>query len=368
MQTETVRVELGERSYDVLIGYDIIAGLPARMASVGLARDVFVVTSPTVIDCCGEPVARALDAAGVRWARCEFQDDEENKNLRSYEHVLAELMEFDAGRRVCVLALGGGVVGDLAGFVAATYKRGSNTDFVQVPTTLLGHVDCSVGGKTGVDLRAAKNMVGAFHQPNLVWIDLKFLETLPKRELMSGLAEVIKHGVIFDEALFDFVAANLDAILRADPDAVRRCSADSCRFKASVVAQDELDSKGVRAWLNLGHTVGHAVEGATGGKVYTHGEAVAIGTAAAAKISQRVGLLDANSADRICDLLTTAGYPTAIRGCRIEDVMAYMRHDKKAAAGKLRFVLPTRIGEVKLVDDVPTAVVEAVVRETVEAG
>lgn len=368
MQSETVRVELGERSYDIVIGQHIVPELPGRMAELGLARDVFVVTSPTVRACCGEPVTSALASAHVRWQCCEFPDDEERKCLGTYEQVLAELMDFDEGRRVCIVALGGGVVGDLAGFVAATYKRGASTDFVQVPTTLLGHVDCSVGGKTGVNLKDAKNMVGAFHQPRLVWIDLKCLQTLPRRELLSGLAEVIKHGIIFDEALFQFVQDRLDDILALVPDAVRRVSADSCRMKASVVAQDELDSKGVRAWLNLGHTVGHAVEGATGGAVYTHGEAVAIGMAAAAKISQRMGKLDAAEADRIVALLRRAGYDLEIRGCSPEDAMAFMKHDKKAARGKLRFVLPTRIGEVVLADDVPMDIVEGVVREATASG
>ena len=363
MQSETVRVELGDRSYDIVIGLDIVPELPGRIAELGLAHDVFVVTSPTVRACCAEPLTSALASAGMRWQCCEFPDHEERKCLGTYEQVLTELMDFDEGRRVCILALGGGVVGDLAGFVAATYKRGANTDFVQAPTTLLGHADCSVGGKTGVNLKAAKNMVGAFHQPRLVWIDLKFLETLPRRELMSGLAEVIKHGIIFDEALFQFVEGRLDDILALAPDAIRRVSADSCRMKAGVVAQDELDSKGVRAWLNLGHTVGHAVEGATGGTVYTHGEAVALGIAAAAKMSQRMGMLDAAGAERIVALLRRAGYDLQIRGCTVEEVMAFMKHDKKAARGKLRFVLPTRIGEVVLVDAVPMDIVEGVVRE-----
>jgi len=363
METEVVRVELGDRSYDIAIGLGTVAELPSRMAGLGLAQDVFVVTSPTVRSCCGGPVAAALDQAGLRWEWCEFQDDEERKCLATYEQVLAALMAFDEGRRVCLVALGGGVVGDLSGFVAATYKRGAATELVQVPTTLLGHVDCSVGGKTGVNLRDAKNMVGAFYQPRLVLIDLAFLGTLPRRELMSGLAEVIKHGVIFDEALFAFCETHIDAILRAEPEAIRRVSADSCRMKAGVVAQDELDSKGVRAWLNLGHTVGHAVEGATGGALYTHGEAVAIGMAAAARISQRMDMLDPGSVGRIVALLHRAGYDLTVRGCTLEQIMAFMRHDKKAAEGQVRVVLPTRIGEVALVDRVPMDVVEQVVRE-----
>ena len=363
METGSVRVDLGERSYDIVIGLDIVSELPARMAKLGLATDVFVVTSPTVRSCCGEGLTSALDSAGLRWTCCEFQDDEERKCLATYEQVLAELMEFDEGRQVCLIALGGGVVGDLTGFVAATYKRGANTELVQVPTTLLGHVDCSVGGKTGVNLRDAKNMVGAFHQPRLVWIDLQFLKTLPKRELRSGLAEVIKHGIIFDEALFHFVEERVEDTLSVVPDAVRRVSADSCRMKASVVAQDELDSKGVRAWLNLGHTVGHAVEGATGGTSYTHGEAVAIGMVAAARISHRMGMLDAASVERISALLERAGYALEIRGCVHDDIMSFMKHDKKAAEGKVRFVLPKRIGEVTLVDDVPMDIVSDVVRE-----
>ncbi len=363
MKPEVVRVELGERSYDIVIGEHIIQDLPERMDALGLATDVFVVTSPTVFEHCGAALAQTLDATGRRWTHAMFQDDEENKSVESYERVAGELMEFDEGRRVCVIALGGGVVGDLAGFVAATYKRGLHTDWVQVPTTLLGHVDCSVGGKTGVNLRAAKNMLGAFHQPNLVWIDTQFLRTLPQRELLSGLAEVIKHGVIFDEALFRFVEENLDAILRLEPEAIRRCSADSCRMKAGVVAQDERDTRGVRAWLNLGHTVGHAIEGATGGSVYTHGEAVAIGMLAAARISLRMGLIDAQSVRRIETLLQRVGYPLTIRGCQFKDIMTYMRRDKKAAAGKLRFVLPLRIGEAKLVEDVPREIIESAVME-----
>ncbi|MBM4048206.1 MAG: 3-dehydroquinate synthase, partial [Planctomycetes bacterium] len=314
---ETVRVDLGDRSYDIQIGSRVLAELPRLMRGLKLGEDVFVLTSPTIRRHCGQALERVLAGASFHLKVVETPDGEESKSLATYERVAVELMAFDRKRQITVLALGGGVVGDLGGFVAATYKRGLGVDYVQVPTTLLAHVDSSVGGKVAINLRGVKNMLGAFYQPRLVFIELDFLKTLPLRELKSGLAEVIKYGVIFDRDFFEYVAANYERILRLEPDCLSHIVKKSCEFKAATVAADERDTRGQRALLNYGHTVGHAIEAATSESIYTHGEAVALGMICAARLGAELGACGPEVEQRIRSLLAAIGYETAIRGCTV---------------------------------------------------
>ena len=363
---ETVRVELGARSYDILIGAGTTPLLASRLRELGLGADVFVVTSPTIRECCGRRLEEALTELEGRVGWTEFTDGEAQKSLANYERVARALKNFDAKRRIAVIALGGGVVGDLTGFVSATYKRGTATDYVQVPTTLLGHVDCSIGGKVAVNFDNAKNLLGGFYQPRLVLIDLDYLQTLPEREMRSGFAEVVKYGLAFDADFFDELERRAPEVFALDPDALTYVVRRSCEFKAKVVAEDELDRTGVRAVLNLGHTVGHAIEGATGETRYTHGEAIAIGMICACEIAERTGVCSEALSSRVESFLELAGFPTRIAGCEPEAVMKMMQHDEKASEGRLAFVLPTRIGHAELRRAVPPDIVRSVIEERIE--
>ena len=258
-----------------------------------------------------------------------------------------------ADRKALVVAVGGGVIGDVAGFVAATYNRG--LPLLMVPTTLLAMVDSSVGGKVGVNHPRAKNLIGAFHQPTGVWIDTATLETLPDREYRSGLAEVVKYGVILDADFFAWLEKHADAVLQRDPDAVQHIVARSCRLKADVVERDERETTGLRASLNYGHTFAHAFETVGGYGAWLHGEAVAAGMICASVLAERRGLIESTTTARQRELLEAFDLPTAPLDWAADELIGVMRNDKKASAGRLRFVLPRRLGEAALFDDVPEA-------------
>lgn len=296
--------------------------------------------------------------------RCETEvlpAGEKSKSLEIVTKVYDRLIEMQADRRTVIVAVGGGVVGDAAGFIAATYTRG--LPFVQIPTTLLSAVDSSVGGKTGVNHPLAKNMIGAFYQPIGVLIDTAALQTLPDREYRAGLAEVVKYGVILDAEFFSYLEHNIAAINARQPEAVRHIVAKSCRLKADVVERDEHEATGLRAVLNYGHTFGHAFEALCGYGQLLHGEAVAIGMVYASRLAERRGLIDKSITDRQKSLLESLHLPTALPAevkLSTDAVVERMRLDKKAVAGSLRFVLPTRIGEVRTFGDIPESEVRAV--------
>jgi len=304
---------------------------------VGLSGKVAIVTNPTVAQFYLEPIQAALSKAGFIAVPILLPDGEEHKNFSLlqtiYDRLIAERFE----RKSCVLALGGGVVGDLAGFAAATYLRG--VPYAQVPTTLLAHVDSSVGGKTGVNHADGKNLIGAFYQPKLVLIDIATLKTLPRRELSAGLAEVIKYGVIEDGALFTLLEERIDKLAQLDSDLLIQTITTSCAIKARVVEADEREDD-YRAVLNFGHTIGHALEAVTGYSEFLHGEAVGVGMVKAAALSMRQGFCDQNSFDRIVRLIEKAGLPTAIPDkVSLASLVQAMEVDKKAAGGKIKFVM-----------------------------
>jgi 3-dehydroquinate synthase len=356
----TIQVELPGRSYPIVIGRGVLAQIGDWLERLSLGRKVAVISNPSVADTYGGALLDSLRRAARAVELLAVPAGEQSKSLAEAERLYLELARLRLDRSSVVVALGGGVVGDLAGFVAATYLRG--IAYVQAPTTLLAQVDASVGGKTAVDLPVGKNLVGAFHQPSLVLADMDTLATLPPRELRAGLAEVIKYGVIADAALFDMLECDPDPVLAADPNTLIELVKRSCEIKADVVTQDERES-GLRAILNFGHTLGHAVEALSGYTDLLHGEAVAIGMTAAAEIAARLGMLDRPAVNRLRRLIERYGLPTEVPpSLDREAIIQTMQLDKKTQDGRLQFVLPTRIGAVEIGCDVP----ESLVREVLE--
>jgi len=342
---QTLNVKLAERSYPIHIGADNLARVGKFLAQVGLRGKVAVVTNPTVATLYLDPVTHALKQAGFTVIPVLIPDGEEYKTINSlqiiYDCLIAERLE----RKSCVLALGGGVVGDMAGFAAATYLRG--VPYVQVPTTLLAQVDSSVGGKTGVNHADGKNLIGAFYQPRLVLIDVSVLRTLPRRELVAGLAEVIKYGIIEDAELFGLLEQKIDSLVQLDQELLIDTIATSCAIKARVVEADEREDD-YRAVLNFGHTIGHALEAVTGYTRFLHGEAVGVGMAKAAALSAKYSSCDAKSLQRIVQLIESAGLPSEIPGdVSMTGLIQGMEVDKKAAGGKIKFVMCEGIGKTR---------------------
>jgi 3-dehydroquinate synthase len=362
-----VLVDLGPRSYEVRVvsGRTEDLGAFARSAldaSWGgrSCRRALLVTDENLAHLI-EPVRAALGGVAIDAAVAVLPPGEETKSLEQAAVLFDRLVAMKADRHTCVVALGGGVIGDLAGFVAATYARG--LPLLMIPTTLLAQVDSSVGGKVGINHPGAKNIIGAFHQPVGVWIDTETLGTLPPRELRCGMAEVIKYGMILDAAFLDDLEQNAGAILEREPDALRHIVARSCRLKADVVEQDERELTGLRAALNYGHTFAHAFETVGGYGAWLHGEAVAAGMVCASRLAERMNLISPEVTDRQVNLLRAFGLPTAPDPqWPADDLIAVMRRDKKAQGGQMRFVLPTRLGRVETFADVPEALVREVLR------
>ncbi len=334
-----VEVAVAGGAYEILIGAGASAELAPRVAAFAPTR-LLIVTDDIVADLYAGEIARAL-APVAAVAVCRLHDGEAGKTLRAVEQVIDALVAHRADRRSIVVALGGGVVGDIAGFAASVYMRGIR--FVQVPTTLLAQVDSSVGGKTGVNHAAGKNLIGAFHQPLLVVADTALLRSLPPREVSAGLAEVIKHGLLADGDYFAAVERDMRRLRACEDEATTRAVARSCEIKAGVVARDEKEA-GERALLNLGHTFGHAIEAITGYRHWLHGEAVGCGLCLAADLSRRLGLIDEGEAQRVVAAVAAAGLPTRIAGLSRAAALQAMAGDKKAHAGEIRFVLLARIG------------------------
>jgi 3-dehydroquinate synthase len=356
-----VCVPLGARSYSIIVGANLLPRLGRDCAALGLGRRCAIISDRNVARHYGKAVERSLRSAGFEPCSITVPAGETAKSLKTVHACYDRLSAHRLERKSFIVALGGGVVGDLAGFVAATYLRG--IPFVQAPTTLLAQVDSSVGGKTGVNLKAGKNLVGAFHQPRLVLCDLNTLKSLPPREYRAGLAEVIKYGIIHDGALFARLERDLARLLKLDArvlaDVVARC----CEIKADVVGQDETEG-GLRAILNFGHTIGHALEAISSYGRYLHGEAISVGQVAAAELSAAMLGLPQLDVERIAALFRRAGLPTSVELNRREmkQLFATMRVDKKVSDGKVNFVLAKKIGEVVWGQTVP----EELIRETLQ--
>lgn len=352
-------VGLGERSYPIMIEQGVLDNVGSYLKTHKPGNRYAIITDDKVAKLYLPQLERSLDQAGISYESIIFSSGEENKNLTTFSTILSQLAQKKFDRGACVIALGGGVTGDLAGFVAASYMRGIN--FVQIPTTLLSQVDSSVGGKTGVDLPEGKNLVGAFYQPKAVFIDPNVLQTLPEEELLGGLAEVIKYGMIWSEDFFEFLDTNRESILQLQPDVIIETILTSCKIKAEVVAKDEREG-GLRRILNFGHTLGHAVETES---QYTmiHGLAVSIGMVAAARISELKGLISRQEVERAIRLLTDYNMPVEVpKEYNRNNILDYLLVDKKVINGKVIFVLCDKIGGTVIADDVTDEEIRTVLR------
>ncbi|MBM4132919.1 MAG: 3-dehydroquinate synthase [Nitrospira sp.] len=350
MQSSTaeqcVKVSLAERSYDIVIKAGLLHEIGGRLRGIGCSGKVAVITNPVVGRLYGKAALRSLKAAGYQVAVILVPDGERAKTLRWTAAILNRLAKERFERGSFVVALGGGVVGDLAGFAAALFVRG--IPFVQVPTTLVSQVDSSVGGKTGVNHALGKNLIGAFHQPRLVLIDPTTLGTLPTREWVAGLAEVIKYGMIEDAEFFTYIERHMKELLAMEPSRVVHIVTRSCQIKASVVMEDERESDRRRV-LNYGHTVGHALESLGGYRKLIHGEAVAIGMVQEASLARHLGLCSQALVGRQRSLVRAAGLPDTLPVARFSELWGAMQHDKKMAGGRLHCVLPVQVGRVTIV-------------------
>jgi 3-dehydroquinate synthase len=363
-----IKVDLKERGYEIVVGAEILSSLGSLIAPENWGKEVFIITDPSVNDLYGDVLRKGLKAFKPR--TIEVPRGEKNKNLRNASCLYDALVNYSAHRDSLIIAFGGGVVCDLAGFVAATYMRGVNC--IQVPTTLLAQVDAAIGGKTGVNHPKCKNLIGSFYQPRLVLCDVKLLTSLPVRELRTGLAEVVKYGVIDDADFFKFLEANahhLNTKAFEAPDTLRASLkvwqiivTESAKIKARVVEKDEREA-GLRMILNYGHTIGHAIETLTKYRAYNHGEAVAMGMVAAAKIANRLKMIGDEQVERIEDLLGKLGLPVEIAGLPADKIIKALGIDKKVISGKVQFVLPERIGKVVVRDNVPMRIVKQGIEE-----
>ena len=359
---QTIAVKLGKRSYRIEIAAGLLdeIGTLARAAAGDKSRRSVIVSNPTVYALYGRRVSRSLGRAGFEARHFLIGDGERYKTLRVAESLFTFLIEQRIERSDLIVALGGGVVGDLAGFVASAYLRGVR--FIQAPTTLLAQIDSSIGGKTAVNHPLGKNLIGAFHQPSLVVIDTETLRSLPPREMRSGLYEAIKYGVIRDRRLFDRISREMDKLRGFDEAELTHLIARSCRIKADVVERDEREGD-LRKILNFGHTVGHALEAVTRYRRFLHGEAVGHGMRAAARIAERLEMFSTAGRQAVDETVESVGRLPRANTLALDDIISAMNHDKKAEAGRLVFVLPVEIGRVVIKSDVPPRIVRSALND-----
>ena len=352
-----IDVNLGAQSYSIVVERGGLTTVGPRLRTLGVGSRTALVTSASILRLYGKAVIESLEEAGFTVTVVDVPEGESAKTLAIAEHCWNALLAAGLDRTSTVLALGGGAVGDLAGFVAATYMRGAN--FVPLPTTVLAQVDASIGGKTAVDHPAAKNLIGVFHQPRLVLVDSSTAATLPDRDFRSGLAEIVKHGIVLDAAYFADLEANVRDILARDGATLERIIGGSCRLKAGVIERDPQEKSELRFALNYGHTIAHALEAVTGYGRWTHGEAVSLGIVAEARLAARLGIATAETGEHQQRLLAALGLPVAATGLDADAVLVAIRRDKKARDGRVPFVLAPTIGTFRVVYDVDAADIRA---------
>ena len=353
-----VEVNLGSRSYRIVVASGALQSVGERMRELRLGSRAALVSDAAIMRLYGKTVVASLESAGFHVTAIDVPEGETAKTLEVARHCWDQLLTAGLDRTSTVLALGGGAVGDVAGFAAATYMRGIN--FVQLPTTVLAQVDASIGGKTAIDHPLGKNMIGAFHQPRLVVVDPAVARTLPEREFRSGLAEIVKHGIVLDADYFAELERDLTPLAARDLGVLERIIGGSCRLKASVIERDELEAE-LRHVLNYGHTIGHALEASTGYARYAHGEAVSLGMVAEARLARRLGIAGDETTARQQRMLEQLGLPVRAPSIDVEPVVLAMARDKKAKDGRVPFVLAPRIGAFQIVYDVPAAEIRAAI-------
>lgn len=353
-----IKVRLKENSYSIVIGNGILPQLGRALKAMNIGQDAVIVTMKVkALNRYAQRAAASLKKADMTASVIAVPEGKSTKSFKQAEVILNKITAHDVKRKVFIIALGGGIIGDLAGFIAAIYKRG--VPYIQVPTTLLAQIDSSIGGKVAVDLPEGKNLVGAFYHPKIVWTDIGLLRGLPARQIRNGLAEAVKYGIIKDKELFVYMERNFKKILSCDPGALSYVVARCSQIKADVVERDEKETKGIRTILNFGHTIGHAIETAS---AYEHGEAVALGMRVASDISVQLGLLSTVADDRINALLSNIGLPRRIKGVTLNAILRIMQHDKKFKGNKNRFVLATAIGKVIVKEEIPLEVIRKAVK------
>jgi len=350
-----VFVRLKDNPYSIVIGHGILTQLPEYLGPLDLGKDAVLIVDPLVQRLHGNKLSAALKKAGYTVKIFNVPQGEKSKNALCALDLIKKISAYDVDKKIFIIALGGGVIGDLSGFVAAIYKRG--IPYIQVPTTLLAQIDSSIGGKTAIDLETGKNLVGAFYQPRLVFADTKVLKTLSRRQICNGLAEAVKYGIIGNPKLFAFIEDNHRKFFKGESAVLNHVVCCCAKIKAEIVTKDEKETRNLRTVLNFGHTVGHAIEAGGQYDQYHHGESVGLGMRVAARIAVSLGLMNSESEDRIDQLITKVGLPQKIAGVRLARILELMSHDKKFSKGNNRFVLATKIGQVKVVSNIPAPII-----------
>lgn len=358
---KTVTLALKENPYKIFVGAGILNRVGSQCKKAKLGQDAVIITNPIVDKLYGQQVRASLKKEGFRSKCFIVPDGEKSKSAKEAFKLFEAIASYDVLKKPFIIALGGGVIGDLAGFIAATYKRG--IPFIQIPTTFLAQIDSAIGGKVAIDLPVGKNLVGAFYQPKFVLSDISVLKTLPKRQILNGFAEAVKYGVIRDKDLYDYIDKHTQALLVCDDVKMAHVVLNCSRIKADVVASDEKETKGIRVILNFGHTIGHAIETAARFNAYHHGEAVALGMRVAFEIALQLKMVTEKITSEFNDLLDRIGLPKKITKVSLSDIKHFMNHDKKFISGKNRFVLPRKLGQVKVIEGVPVAVITAAVKK-----
>ncbi|MDO8489697.1 MAG: 3-dehydroquinate synthase [Candidatus Omnitrophota bacterium] len=355
------KVNLGKRTYSIIIGSGILSQLGVFLKRLDIGSDAFIITNKFLKNKYGSKLSRVLLNSNFGFHFKVVADSEKSKSIQTASNVIMDLAKFDKKKRIFIIAFGGGVIGDLSGFVASVYKRG--TSYVQIPTTLLAQVDSSIGGKTAIDLDLGKNLVGAFYQPKLVFSDINFLMSLDKKQLSSGMAEVIKYAVIKDKKLFNYLKNKYKEIIKVNPDALEKIVASCSQIKAKITSADEKELLGQRTILNFGHTIGHAIEAAGGYRKYNHGQAISLGMIAAVDLSTRLKLIDEKLSARIENLIKLYGLPCRLKGVSINKIIKAHYHDKKFSGKENKFVLVCDIGRTKIVRNVALDLIRESIRK-----
>ncbi|MFH1459606.1 MAG: 3-dehydroquinate synthase [Candidatus Omnitrophota bacterium] len=362
---KTIKVNLNNRSYPIIINADDFKQLAQLILKLNLGTDAFIITNSRIAKLYAGKLKKALAGIKIKFFFKTVKDSETSKSIDEYMKTVKAISAMDTGKRIFIIALGGGVIGDLSGFVAATYKRGIN--YVQVPTTLLAQVDSAIGGKTAVDLATGKNLVGAFYQPRIVYSNISVLKSLPRRQIKSGLAEIIKYGVIVEPRLFNFCDKNYKKILALEERSLSYIISTASKIKAKIVSFDEKETKGMRTILNFGHTIGHALETAVNYKTLNHGEAISIGMVCAAEIAEELGIMEKSHTQNLIKILKKFKLPVSIKNVNIKKVFAAFYHDKKFINGKIRMILPTRIGHVIVSENIQLSIIKKVMEKRLRA-